>query len=134
MSKYLLNSMDFHQFSAQRLTFFRYIVPILHYAVIYQIFDVGFQVVLFISRCFEFWKWCVRSHLGLNRRKLGLQIAICKYPLRINQPEPLPPCYLLSSMLRLITFIHYEIIIMYTECGACAYANCIVVRAVRVRR
>ena len=93
-----------------------------------------FPGVLFISCCYEFWKWCVQSHLGLNRRKLGLQIAICKYPLRINQPEPLPPCYLLSSMLRLITFIHYEIIIMYTECGACAYANCIVVRAVRVRR
>ena len=37
-------------------------------------------------------------------------------------------------MLRLITFIHYEIIIMYTECGACAYANYIFVRAVRVRR
>ena len=45
-------------------TFFRYIVPILHYAVIYQIFVVGFQVVLFISRCFEFWKRCIRSRLG----------------------------------------------------------------------
>ena len=62
--------------------------------------------VLFISRCFEFWKWCVRSHLGLNRRKPGLEIALCKYPFGNNQPEALPPCYLLSSMLRLITFIH----------------------------
>ena len=38
--------------------FFRCIVPILHHAVIYQIFDVGF------------WKRCVQSHLGLNRREL----------------------------------------------------------------
>ena len=37
-------------------------------------------------------------------------------------------------MLRLITFIHCEIIIMYTECGARAYANCIGVRAVRAVR
>ena len=28
--------------------------------------------------------------------------------------------------------IHYEIIIIYTECGTRAYVNCIVVRAVRV--
>ena len=75
-----------------------------------------FPGVLFISRCFEFWKQCVRSHLGLNRRKLGLQIAICKYPFRNNQP--LPPCYLLSSMLRLTTFIRYEIIIICAKCGA----------------
>ena len=66
-------------------------------------------------------------------RELGWLVAICKYPLRNNQPEPLPPCYLLSSMLKLTTFIHYEITIIYTKCGARAYANCMGVRAVRVR-
>ena len=43
------------------------------------------------------------------------------------------PCYLLSSMLKLTTFIHYEITIIYTKCGARAYTNRIGVRAVRVR-
>ena len=50
-----------------------------------------------------------------------------------NQPELMLPCYLLSSMLKLTTFIHYEIITIYTKCGARAYANCMGVRAVRVR-
>ena len=63
-------------------------------------------------------------------QELGWLVAICKYPLRNNQPEPLPPCYLLSSMLKLITFIHYEIIIIYTKSGV---ANCMGVHAVRVR-
>ena len=31
-------------------------------------------------------------------------------------------------------FIHYEIIIIYTECEAHAYVNCIVVHAVQVQR
>ena len=66
-------------------------------------------------------------------QELGWLVAICKYPLRNNQPEPLPPCYLLSSMLKLTTFIHYEIIIIYTKCGVLAYANRMSVRAVRVR-
>ena len=66
-------------------------------------------------------------------QELGWLVAICKYLLRNNQPEPLQPCYLLSSMLKLTTFIHYEIIIIYTKCGARAYANCMGVRAVRVR-
>ena len=43
-------------------------------------------------------------------------------------------CYLLSSMLKLTTFIHYELIIINAKCSARAYANCIVVRALRVRR
>ena len=43
-------------------------------------------------------------------------------------------CYLLSSMLKLTTFIHYELIIINAKCGARAYANCIVVRALQVRR
>ena len=37
-------------------------------------------------------------------------------------------------MLKLKTFIHYGIIIISTKRGARAYANCIVMRAVRVRR
>ena len=31
---------------------------------------------------------------------------------------------------KLITFIHYEISIIYLECGAGAYSNCMGVRAV----
>ena len=56
-----------------------------------------------------------------------------KYLLRNNQPEPLQPCYLLSSMLKLTTFIHYEIIMISTKSGIGAYTNCMGVRAVRVR-
>ena len=37
-------------------------------------------------------------------------------------------------MLKLTAFIPYEIIIIYTECGARAYGNCKVVRAARVQR
>ena len=37
-------------------------------------------------------------------------------------------------MLKLTTFIHYELIIINAKCGARAYANCIVVRALQVRR
>ena len=37
-------------------------------------------------------------------------------------------------MSKLTAFIHYKIIIIYTERGARAYVNCIAVRAVRVRR
>ena len=36
-------------------------------------------------------------------------------------------------MLKLTTFIHYEVIIIYTNCGVRAYANRMGVRAVRVR-
>ena len=43
-------------------------------------------------------------------------------------------CYLLSFMLKPTTFIHYELIIISAKCGARAYANCIVVRALRLRR
>ena len=43
-------------------------------------------------------------------------------------------CYLLSFMLKPTTFIHYELIIINAKCGARAYANCIVVRALRLRR
>ena len=32
-------------------------------------------------------------------------------------------------MFKLTTFIHYEILLIYTKCGARVYANCIVVRA-----
>ena len=37
-------------------------------------------------------------------------------------------------MLKRTTFMHYEIILIYTKCGAHAYANCMGVRAVRVQR
>ena len=57
-----------------------------------------------------------------------IQISVEKY-----KPEPLQPCYLLSSMLKLTTFIHYEIIMIYTKSGIGAYTNCMGVRAVRVR-
>ena len=70
------------------------------------------------------WKLC---------QELGWLVAICKYPLRNNQPELLPPCYLLSSMLKLTTFIHKEIIIIYTKSGVGAYTNFMGLRAVRVR-
>ena len=36
----------------------------------------------------------------------------------------------LGSMSKLSTFIHYKIIIIYTECSARAYVDYIVVRAV----
>ena len=39
-------------------------------------------------------------------------------------------CYLLSCMLKLATFILYEIILTYTRSGARAYADYIVERAV----
>ena len=37
-------------------------------------------------------------------------------------------------MLKLTAFIPYEIITIYTECGARTYGNCKVVRAARVQR
>ena len=49
--------------------FFRCIVPILHYAVIYQILDVSLKIVLFVSRngngVFE----AILNCLGLNRHR-----------------------------------------------------------------
>ena len=66
-------------------------------------------------------------------QELGWLVAICKYPLRNNQPEPLPAYYLLSYMLKLTTFIQYEIIIIYTKSSVGAYTNCMGVRAVRMR-
>ena len=66
-------------------------------------------------------------------QELGWLVAIYKYLLRNSQPEPLQPCYLLSSMLKLTTFIHYKIIMIYTKSGIGAYTNCMGVRAVRVR-
>ena len=37
---------------------------------------------------------------------------------------------LVGSMSKLSTFIHYKIIIIYTECSACAYVDYIVVHGV----
>ena len=88
------------------------------------------------SHCFLYSRTeCIMKYGAVRKlyQEIGWLVAICKYPLRNNQPEPLPPCYLLSSMLKLTTFIHYEIIIIYTKCRVRAYANRMGVCAARVR-
>ena len=88
------------------------------------------------SHCFLYSRTEYIMKYGAVRKlyqELGWLVAIYKYLLRNNQPEPLQPCYLLSSMLKLTTFIHYKIIMIYTKSGIGAYTNCMGVRAVRVR-
>ena len=97
------------------VSFFRCIVPILHYAVICQILDVSLKITLFVYRCFKLSKRCFWNHLELSWFKT---------------PPPLPPCYLLilwHGKLNVLIQITPNLYKMWGNCAVCWF---LVVRAV----